>query len=858
MSLFPSESGLSAAATDCSSNIASSSSTPPTSISDIASQASDGPKLDDVPVILETETHIEAQVEAQIEISAAVTTDQAPETPSESQSEARPRRSCSGKQTYNLSQLSGTANRGKRRAKGDDVADRRRTISGETAANGDPNADDVARVAGNLVRDGIDALDLQWSIGDLKTPRPKKNKTQKAESSRITRHTARLIGTPVENFATKVSNLGKRSRKTFEKSMARVPRELLRLQDTKEFAGIDDKPVIRTVWSNGKLVILDENGNIPAPPPKKARSEPLETKKEEPEVKPEQAAEPEPKKTKRTKKYLDRGLYAGQATPSDLTKGLSAAEQKKLAQTPELKDYGRPNKVLPLPMFNGLRLLLSGRDFKLPYDVCNPLPPGQPKPDEFRKLTKSLIPQRACRQFLANTAVDRFIGESHSLWKKTPHFVDQSKCVCKPEDGCGEDCQNRIMLYECDDKNCNVGREHCTNRAFADLQERKSGGGKYRVGVEVIKTPDRGYGIRANRCFEPNQIIMEYTGEIITDEECSERMENKYKDNKCYYLMSFDQNMIIDATKGSIARFVNHSCAPNCRMIKWIVSGQPRMALFAGDKPIMTGEELTYDYNFSPFSDENVQKCLCGAPNCRGILGPKPQEVKQPKPPKSTLKAVVKSAVKAGKRKIETLVGEDEAGGSAKKRKVKAAKGVRRSLSSASLLTKAAAKGAATVKRRVSAMAILSSTAKTGTPAKTTAKATKATPAKTTTKTKTTKKTSPKKTTPKKSTPKKYTAPNPARKVTAIRKSGSGKMLKTYGKTSPKKLANRAPSMTIVAAVAGDDEATPAKTAEASKLHRSLSKASRNALEELSLGSTIRLVSPELVSPEVSITARQD
>ncbi|GKT46064.1 histone-lysine N-methyltransferase ash1 [Colletotrichum spaethianum] len=831
MSLFPSESGLSAAATDCSSNIASSSSTPPTSISDIASQASDGPKLDDVPVILETETHIEAQIEAQIEIPAAAAADQAPETPSDPQSEARPRRSCSGKQTYNLSQLSGTANRGKRRAKGDDVADRRRTISGETLVNGDLNADDVARVAGNLVRDGIDALNLQWSMGGLKTPRPKKNKTEKAETSRITRHTARLIGTPVENFATKVSNLGKRSRKTFEKSMARVPRELRRLQDTKEFAGIDDKPVIRTVWSNGKLVILDENGNIPAPPPKKARSEPLETKKEEPEEKPEQVAEAQPKKTKRAKKYLDRGLYAGQATPSDLTKGLSAAEQKKLAQTPELKDYGRPNKALPLPMFNGLRLLLSGRDFKLPYDVCNPLPPGQPKPDEFRKLTKN-----------------RFIGESHSLWKKTPHFLDQSKCVCKPEDGCGEDCQNRIMLYECDDKNCNVGREHCTNRAFADLQDRKAGGGKYRVGVEVIKTSDRGYGIRANRCFEPNQIIMEYTGEIITDEECSERMESKYKDNKCYYLMSFDQNMIIDATKGSIARFVNHSCAPNCRMIKWIVSGQPRMALFAGDKPIMTGEELTYDYNFSPFSDENVQKCLCGAPNCRGILGPKPQEVKQPKPPKSTLKAVVKSAVKASKRKIEILVGDDEAGGSAKKRKMKAAKGVRRSLSSTSLLTKAAAKGAATVKRRVSAMAILSSTSKTSTPAKTTAKATKTAPTKTTAK----------KGTPKKPTPKKYTAPNPARKATAVRKSGSGKMLKTYGKTSPKKMTSRAPSMTIVAAGAEDDNATPTKTAKTSKLHRSLSKASRNALEELSLGSTIRLVSPELVSPEATITARQD
>lgn len=62
--------------------------------------------------------------------------------------------------------------------------------------------------------------------------------------------------------------------------------------------------------------------------------------------------------------------------------------------------------------------------------------------------------------------------------------------------------------------------------------------------------------------------------------------------------MEFDQGMILDATRGSIARFVNHSCEPNCRMIKRFVGGHPRMALFAGDRGIFTGEELTYDYNF--------------------------------------------------------------------------------------------------------------------------------------------------------------------------------------------------------------------------------------------------------------------
>jgi histone-lysine N-methyltransferase ASH1L len=307
------------------------------------------------------------------------------------------------------------------------------------------------------------------------------------------------------------------------------------------------------------------------------------------------------------------------------------------------------------------------------------------------------------------------------MWKKSSLFDSfSSKCVCTPEGGCDEDCQNRIMLYECNDNNCAAGRAHCTNRAFADLQERRKAGGKYRIGVEVIKTADRGYGVRSNRCFDAHQIIVEYTGEIITEDECDRRMNEDYKDNdvsfqicmlkrsltdpfqKCYYLMSFDQQMIIDATKGSIARFVNHSCKPNCRMVKWIVGGKPRMALFAGDNPIMTGEELTYDYNFDPFSAKNVQECRCGSDNCRGVLGPKPKDLK---PVKESIKEAVKAGVKAGKRKLKELLGGDEADNedsrSPKKRKMKEAKGIKRSASSASMrLAKGAAKA---VKKSVSA-----------------------------------------------------------------------------------------------------------------------------------------------------------
>lgn len=184
--------------------------------------------------------------------------------------------------------------------------------------------------------------------------------------------------------------------------------------------------------------------------------------------------------------------------------------------------------------------------------------------------------------------------------------------------------------------------------------------------------------------------------------------------------MAFDQNMIIDATTGSIARFVNHSCNPNCRMEKWIVGGQPRMALFAGDRPIMTGDELTYDYNFDPFSAKNVQKCLCGSVNCRGVLGPKvtaiPKGEAQPKGAKgSGIKEVVKAATKAGKRKLQAILGDDdETGSSSKKRKVIKAAGVKRTLSQ---------KAAAAVKKTansisVNAKAALASAAAPKAPAK--------------------------------------------------------------------------------------------------------------------------------------------
>lgn len=131
--------------------------------------------------------------------------------------------------------------------------------------------------------------------------------------------------------------------------------------------------------------------------------------------------------------------------------------------------------------------------------------------------------------------LDRAFGEAIDLYKQICK-EDASTCACTPARPCSRDdsnaCLNFIMGYECDEKNCILGSLGCKNRPFGELEERNKRGNEYDIGVEIMETADRGYGIRSNRCFKPGQIIMEYTGEVITQSECNRRMHKEYKNNK--------------------------------------------------------------------------------------------------------------------------------------------------------------------------------------------------------------------------------------------------------------------------------------------------------------------------------------
>ena len=71
------------------------------------------------------------------------------------------------------------------------------------------------------------------------------------------------------------------------------------------------------------------------------------------------------------------------------------------------------------------------------------------------------------------------------------------------------------------------------------------------------------------------------------------------------YHMALTDQLVIDATThGGRARFMNHSCEPNCRIENWVVGRERRIGVFSA-RAIGEDEELTIDYQVR-WSDETV------------------------------------------------------------------------------------------------------------------------------------------------------------------------------------------------------------------------------------------------------------
>ncbi|KAK9838060.1 hypothetical protein WJX74_010862 [Apatococcus lobatus] len=129
------------------------------------------------------------------------------------------------------------------------------------------------------------------------------------------------------------------------------------------------------------------------------------------------------------------------------------------------------------------------------------------------------------------------------------------------------------------------------------------------------------WGLFAMETIEPGDFVIEYVGELIRLK-LSDAREAEYEASGLgsSYLFRIDHEWVVDATKkGGFARFINHSCDPNCHTKIIIVDGIKHIAIYA-KRVIEPNEELFYDYKFEREPDKDAVPCSCGARNCRRRL----------------------------------------------------------------------------------------------------------------------------------------------------------------------------------------------------------------------------------------------
>ena len=209
--------------------------------------------------------------------------------------------------------------------------------------------------------------------------------------------------------------------------------------------------------------------------------------------------------------------------------------------------------------------------------------------------------------------------------KSMPFHTPDSECECESE-VCGDRCLNRLLKIECCEMGgkgtsrsiCAVGPE-CTNRQF---QQRN-----YAKCLE-FQEYGMGWGLKTLEPVAAGTLVIEYLGEVINTEEMQRRMQNQRQytpNDHDFYIMELENGFYVDGKlKGNASRFINHSCDPNCELVRWIVKGRMRIGIFA-IRYIADGEPLSYDYQFDTH-EADAFKCACGTKKCRGTMAPKKKD----------------------------------------------------------------------------------------------------------------------------------------------------------------------------------------------------------------------------------------
>ena len=130
-----------------------------------------------------------------------------------------------------------------------------------------------------------------------------------------------------------------------------------------------------------------------------------------------------------------------------------------------------------------------------------------------------------------------------------------------------------------------------------------------------------GRGVFARRRIRKGTTIIEYLGDVITNDVADTRYEDKDPRDNHTFLFTVDSKHVIDAgVNGNEARYINHGCDPNCQS-----TGLRKRIWIEAIRTIQPGEELKYDYQIvrsddDPKDVDKIFACRCGAENCRGSM----------------------------------------------------------------------------------------------------------------------------------------------------------------------------------------------------------------------------------------------
>jgi uncharacterized protein len=136
---------------------------------------------------------------------------------------------------------------------------------------------------------------------------------------------------------------------------------------------------------------------------------------------------------------------------------------------------------------------------------------------------------------------------------------------------------------------------------------------------EIRRSKIQGRGAFATRPIRKGARVAEYVGERISHEEGDTRYDDAKMKRHHTFLFVVNSKILVDAgVGGNDARFINHSCDPNCEVVI-----EDKRIFIDATRAIPEGEELFYDYSYDrddAEGDESRYPCYCGSEQCRGTI----------------------------------------------------------------------------------------------------------------------------------------------------------------------------------------------------------------------------------------------